>query len=314
MLYEFSSKIVEFFSSAQSSVVVVAPYIKTSALIRILDALPKNLKNLEFVTRWNIHDIASGGCDLEILEHILDRGATLKIHPHVHAKYYRVDDCCIVGSANLTARGFGWSVPANVELIVGLPADHEGLTDWELRLLRSSIVVDEGIRDTIKKEVEKIEASNRIFHYTEFPFVDENGIVEIDLEHWLPSCPVPERLWDVYRGGGEDVMVQFAYETAQKDLVVIAPPKGLPHPLFIRFVRGILCQLPLICQLNEFTKHGLPDHEAIEFLANSLSVNQSTEPERAWRILKDWFMFFFPNEYRIETQQQVLIQGRNLEL
>ena len=314
VLDESSKQIIDFFGSSQHSVVIVAPYIKTSALNRILGAVPKTVSQLEFVTRWDIHDIASGVCDLEIFEHIVDRGATLRIFPHLHAKYYRVDDRCVVGSANLTARGFGWVVPANVELIVALPANHEGLHSWESRLLQSSIIVDDEICNTIKKEVEKLKVSDNALHYPELPFPHENGDVEIDLEHWLPSCPAPDRLWEVYGGGGEGVMVQFAYEAAQRDLAVLGPPVGLSQPLFNRFINGILRQMPLIRRLDKLSQQGLPDHEAITFLATSLSANNPLTPERAWKVLKDWFLHFFPEEYRIENRQEVLVKGRKLEL
>ena len=316
MLYESSNQIIDFFGRAQHSAVIVAPYIKTHALARVLNAISSDLQDLIIVTRWAPEDIASGVCDLQIFEHVQNRDATLKIHPHLHAKYYRVDERCLVGSANLTGRGFGWSWPVNIELFIGLTADHEGLIAWEKHLIRSSITADEDIRDAIKTQVEEIQLSNPKFRYSEQTTSDASNGPELEMENWTPSCPVPERLWDVYCGKGEEVMVATAYEAAKRDLAVLAPPKGLAHPLFERFLKGILRQMPLIHKLDQLTKQGLPDHEAIAVLRDSTGENRPhhLDSERAWKILKDWFICFFPNEYRIETGQEILVQGRRIDL
>ena len=316
MLYEFSNQINDFFGRAQHSAVIVAPYIKTHALTRVLRVMSSDLQDLIVVTRWAPEDIVSGVCDLQIFEHVQNRNATLKIHPHLHAKYYRVDGHCLVGSANLTGRGFGWSWPANIELFVELTADHEGLIAWEKHLIRSCVTADEDIRDAIKAQVEEIKSTNPEVRYTEELSSDDIDIPELELENWTPSCPVPDRLWDVYCGRGKEAMVTTAYEAAKRDLAVLAPPKGLAQPLFKRFLKGILRQMPLIHHLDQLTKQGLTDHEAIAVLRESASESRPhhLDPERAWKIIKDWFICFFPNEYRIETGQEILVQGRRIDL
>jgi hypothetical protein len=35
-------------------------------------------------------------------------------------------------------------------------------------------------------------------------------------------------------------------------------------------------------------------------------------PTDAWRILKQWMMHFFPEQYRIEVGQEILVKGRTL--
>lgn len=314
MLFDSNKEIKNFFESAQESVVIVAPYIKTSALVRILEVLPRLLNTLVVVTRWYPRDIASGVCDLEIFDHILDHGGTLKILPHLHAKYYRVDGSCIVGSANLTKSGFGWSLPANIELSIELPANHEGLVEWEKHLLHSSIEVNDDILDAIKSEVAEIEASDSDIGNSENSSYVEGSDLEFELQNWTPSCTVPERLWVVYCGTGDDIMVDTAYKAARRDLTVLAPPKGLTLPLFNNFVKGILRQMPLIYRLDRLSKIGLPDIEAINFLSDAFSEYRSVSPEVAWNTLKAWFMHFFPDEYRIESQQDVLVRGRSLDI
>ena len=316
MIYDSNNQIMAFFGRARDTVVIVAPFIKTNALTGVLNAVSSDLRDLIVVTRWAPEDIASGVCDLQIFEHLQQCDGTLKIHPHLHAKYYRVDGSCLVGSANLTGRGFGWSCPANLELYVELPADYKGLAAWEKFLIRSSITVDEDTRDTIKAHADEIESSSSKLRVKEEPSSAELNVSDLALDKWSPTCPVPERLWDVYCGKGEDIMVSTAYEAAQRDLAVLVPPKGLPQHLFTRFLKSILRQMPLIHTLDKLTRQGLSDHEAIVLLHDSTSVIQPPHlnPDRAWKIMKDWFICFFPNEYRIEAEQEILVQGRSLEL
>ena len=147
----------EILGDAKDDVVIVAPYIKVEALHRVLSQLKESVNNLTCVTRWLPEDIASGVCDLDILAIInAKKGGRLLVHPHLHAKYYRGDGRCLIGSANVTRRGFGWTVPANVELLIELPDTFLGLRDWEATLIASTILATSELRDQLSREVEKI--------------------------------------------------------------------------------------------------------------------------------------------------------------
>lgn len=146
-----SDAVLDLMRSASSKVIVAAPYIKARTFRILLAALPEGVSDLICITRWLPEDIASGVCDIEIFEDIkkLHGDSKLLVHPHLHAKYYRAGEQCLVGSANLTGRGLGWIAPGNVELLVGLPFDFPGLREWEGTLLQSSISVTEDLRERI---------------------------------------------------------------------------------------------------------------------------------------------------------------------
>ena len=147
------AKIRTVMANALHDVIVVAPYIKKGTLSLLFESLRGGADRVICVTRWLPQDIASGVCDLEILDVMtaIPNGMLL-LQPQLHAKYYRGDDRCLVGSANLTHRGLGWTTPSNKELLLEIPRDYPGLQEWELHLLSSSIPASPDIREQIAQK------------------------------------------------------------------------------------------------------------------------------------------------------------------
>jgi len=107
---------------------ICSPYYTNDGFTYIGDFLKKG-EYIEFWTRLNIIDWASGFADLpelvEILLNFQKRGAdaSLYIHDNLHAKLYIADErTCLLGSANLTARALN----TNVELLLKFDADEVG--------------------------------------------------------------------------------------------------------------------------------------------------------------------------------------------
>lgn len=297
-------------SVTNSEVLIVAPYIKSETLQKILAALPNEVSEICCITRWRPEDIATGVCDIEILEDITNRNGKLFAHPHLHAKYYRAGDRCLVGSANLTGRGLGWRTPANLELLIELPYDFPGLKAWELELMESSVLATPEMRDQIMQEAEQIKYDGITYGIPEV----ENGSESIlPISHWVPTCPVPDRLWSVYNGGGMDTMVSSARQAALNDLSALAPPRGIKsQTLFEAFIAGILRQMPLIYEVDHLSKNGLTDREAQAILCENLQC-EIDQTEQIWRLLKTWLVYFFPETYRLESSQDVLIKGKEIQ-
>ena len=300
--------ILELIRAANDRVVIAAPYIKSPTLRRLLNAVPQTVSECVCVTRWLPEDIASSVCDLEILDDIAGaRGGRLLVHPHLHAKYYSNGRQSLVGSANLTARGFGWRTPSNVELLVSLPSEFAGLAEWEETLLSSAVQATEELRDSIRRQADALkenETSRRL------PEVEDDAATEAEQTLWAPQCPTPDRLWQVYCGRGADTMVSSAFEAAQNDLAVLSPPPGLTQDLFTAYVSGILKQMPLLTQIDKLASTGLSDTKAQEFFAGQ--IGNDIDNEQLWRVVKQWLVFFFPNTYRLETGEEVLVKGKQL--
>ena len=300
--------VLELMRNATNRIVIVAPFIKSATICQLLEAVPDTVSELLCVTRWLPEDIASGVCDLEIFDDVAQaQDGRLLVHPHLHAKYYSNGQQTLVGSANITSRGLGWHTPSNVEILVALPAEFPGLTDWETSLLISAVEVTEQLREQIRVQAELLKKAGPERYLLK---ADE----EVRDELWVPRCPVPERLWQVYCGHGADTMVSSAFEAAQIDLSALSPPQGLSEDLFNAYVGGILRQMPLLTAIDNLALNGLTDMKAHDYISDSLGgANEvSNDGGRVWRIVKLWLLYFFPQSYRLETGQEVLVKGREI--
>ena len=302
-------KALNIIRNATESVLFVSPYIKSNAIDQFLSTIPDGVRSIKCITRWLPEDIASGVCDSDIWERITIRGGELLVHPHLHAKYYRADDRCLVGSANLTKRGLGWSSPSNVELLVELPATFEGLAEWEARIINAAVPVKTELYDQITKQAAELKERGNVY---QLPEIEPSGEGASSVRFWVPHCPVPEKLWDVYRGMSSDSMVTSAYEAAKKDLVALSPPPDLSKPLFNKYVAGILRQMPLIAEIDQLAQRGITDTQAHDFLDENLGDELNYQSKHTWRVLKDWLIHFFPETYRLEAEQEVLVKGTTI--
>lgn len=304
--------VLELMRNATSRVIIVAPYIKSATIRRLLDTTPDTVSEWDCITRWLPEDIVSGVCDLEIFDDITKiPGGRLLVHPHLHAKYYSNGRETLVGSANLTSRGLGWYTPSNVELLVALPVDFLGLADWESALLNSAVEATEQLREQIRIQAAQLKQTRPMYCPPEVedePGEEKAGVL------WVPQCPTPERLWEVYRGRGVETMVESAFEAAQDDLLALSPPQGLTEDLFTAYVAGILRQMPLLIEIDRLASTGLTDTKAQELLFDRLRGDTEGIDVYAqiWRIIKLWVVHFFPESYRLETSQEVLVKGREI--
>jgi hypothetical protein len=108
--------------SAHTEILICSPFFSVEGLDRVLDHLPTDV-TLRFWTRLSPTDWASGVSDppqlLALLELLSERGTQVElgISQQLHAKVYAADQArALVGSANLSAGGFG----GNVEIMVRL--------------------------------------------------------------------------------------------------------------------------------------------------------------------------------------------------
>lgn len=301
----------ELCRNATRRIVIAAPYIKSATIRRLLKTIPDTVSELACITRWLPEDIVSGVCDLEIFDDVTQiQGGRLLVHPHLHAKYYSNGQETLVGSANLTSRGLGWHTPANVEILVALPSEFPGLADWESTLLDSAVEATEQLRRQIRLQVEQIKQAGP----EQFPEVEDETGEDEQVALWVPRCPVPERLWEVYRGRGANTMVSSAFKAAKDDLAALSPPQGLTEDLFTSYVAGILRQMPLLTEIDKLASTGLTDLKGQEFLSDRLSGGPGgmEDSGQIWRVVKQWLVHFFPQSYRLETGQEVLVKGREI--
>jgi hypothetical protein len=68
-----------------------------------------------------------------------------------------------------------------------------------------------------------------------------------------------------------------------------------------------------MAEIDRLASSGLNDSQAHEFLKSRLQDDAENPVEQTWRVLKAWLVHFFPQTYRLETGQEVLIKGQELQ-
>ena len=117
-------------------IVIVAPYIKADALSRVIGKVGNDV-SLTCVTRWQVEDVVAGASDVDCYSTIKQVGGEFRLHPSLHAKYFRADEHILIGSANVTNSALGWATEPNVELLCSPGADFDAAT-FETMLVEDS--------------------------------------------------------------------------------------------------------------------------------------------------------------------------------
>lgn len=273
---------------ARVELVLVAPYIKASALARVLGSCPANVA-IKVVTRWRIEEIALGVSDLEVWPLLRDRGAGLWLHPNLHAKYYRADATqTLIGSANLTDTALGWRADPNLEILVTSPDTGVAQTAFEAVLWSGARQVGDELYAHFVKALEAFPPPPpRLFAETELP---------ANFDDWRPQLRFPTDLWLAYSGRLER-LTHAAREAAAVDLAALAPPSGLDHAQFDTWIGLQLRQHSEMQAIDALLSQSRRFGEVRDLLAQRGAVGA----DRAWQSWMRWLLHFLPADYDMQV-------------
>lgn len=301
-------------AQARNEIIFVAPFIKASALERLLSKMPDAI-NLSCVTRWRPEEITAGVSDLDVWHLIMRReNASLWLRPDLHAKYYRFDQSCLVGSANITFTALGWLRQSNLELLVPLSAQEPQLKKFESELFLGSVKVSQAVFEQMRQTVELLQK--------QLPEVQNiSAVAEINLEvetfstmtasTWLPILRNPEDLYLAYCGRVEELS-KASRQAALQDLSLLTLPVGLSKSAFQVYAGSLILQMPIVNRVDEF----LEIHQrfgAVKDLLTSLPCNQNLEFDAAhdWQTLMRWLRYFLPSRYTLSIPNHSEVFGRS---
>jgi len=290
------TKLQKLCNSAQREILIAAPFIKAHVLEEILASIKPEI-TIKCVTRWLIEEISIGVSDLEVWTIIQScRYGSLWLRHDLHAKYYRADDQCLIGSANLTAKALGWSNQPNLELLVQLPASNSSLPQFEQELLENSIQVDTQIYQQYLGIINQINTS-----IDDIKLTDDWPSDILKYENWIPSLRNPKELYLAY-SGKEDQLTSIGRETAINDLRFLNILPNLNQNNFNAYVGILLLQKPIIQQVDNFVKTPQRFGAVRDFLA-SLPCAECPlfNSERAWQTLMRWLLYFLPSRYALSV-------------
>ena len=293
-------------ASAQHELVLVAPFIKVSALGRLLAQIERGVQ-IRCVTRWRPDEIIAGVSDLETW--LLIQGqdnASLWLRPDLHAKYYRADERCLVGSANVTNKALGWSQQPNLELLVPMKSDFGELAVFEQQLFAGSVQVDNSIYEQMCALGELFAGQRPVPVFdvqdTEDTSADELEQVPIvPVDAWLPMLRYPEHLYIAYCGDW-DKLAEASRVAAQADLTALQVTPELSKEAFEIYVGALLLQMPIIQQVDKYVAKPRRFGAVRDLLASLPCANTPDfDASRAWQTLMRWMGHFLPQRYKVET-------------
>lgn len=245
--------------------VIAAPYVKENSLRRLLEQLP-HLANLTCVTRWQVGDIAAGVSDTTVRALVKSFGGVFRLHPSLHAKYYRFDDEVLIGSANLTDAGLGIGHATNLEILARPAAGGFDSTAFEQELLAGSREIDDG----------------EFVAWDAIPVARSSPQVGPDssLSGWYPTTRDPTDLWQLY-SGHRALLSSNVQQRAEADLSVLRVPEGLDADRFGGWVLASLL--------------------SSSFVADVRQISPSDEPHAFLRLADDWGLEPGSARYGAET-------------
>ena len=265
-------------SNAQS-LVIAAPYIKADALSRILATISAEA-SLICVTKWEPHDLAVGASDVECRSLVIGSGGSFRLHPSLHAKFYRVDDVVLIGSANLTSSALGWSEQPNLEILCRAGDDFDSWA-FQQELLDAA-------REISDNEFLRWEAIAKIAAAR----VGAVAGSQARLHTWRPTTRDPIHLELSYQGKEDQIASFDEQNAAQGDLRALGMPPGLSGEEARMWATACLLAAPFTNTVIQLS-HTTDVAGSFQSLAHTYGLNM-TEARRDMETVQNWLAFLAP--------------------
>lgn len=271
--------------STAKVLVIAAPYIKIDALTAILRDV-KTTISLICITRWKPYDFTVGASDAECRTAIIERGGSFRLHPSLHAKYYRMDDVVLIGSANLTFPAMGWSAHSNLEILC--PPGH----DFDSRAFENHLLKD--AREIDDCEFERWASITRIPNANQ----SSKDVHQPSLDTWRPATRDPKHLELAYEDRMDDIAAPDEQATAQRDIAVLAFPPDLSLEQLRTWASTCLLASPFTNSVIQL--HGMDSSDRARALAEVYGLGL-TEARRDMETVENWLAYLAP-----ETLPQII--------
>lgn len=255
---------------------IAAPYIKADALARVLDAT-ETIESLICVTRWSPHDLAVGVSDTKCRTIIRERGGSFWLHPFLHAKYYRLNDIVLTGSANLTLSGMGWAMQSNLEVLSIAGPDFDSSAFEQVILKDAREINDKEFRSW--EEVAK--AGNRALMHR------DGG--QSHLYAWRPATRDPRNLELAYLGNIDAIASFDEQRLANLDMLALQIPRNLNSEQVRTW--SLTCLLAAPFTNAVISLRGIEVQVAARNLAQVYQLDV-TEARRSMETVQNWLAFF----------------------
>ena len=201
-------------------------------------------------------------------------GGEFRLHPRLHAKYYRFDATVFIGSANLTSAGIGIGDRSNIEILCDAPSTFDAAA-FEEQILRESRAIDAG----------DVEAWELAASLSDSAMSTETWSESV----WNPRARDPEDVWMVYQSLGDRVTSLEQRDFAVDDLQRLALPAELTRDQFDVLVRVRLLSSASV--YDALTVDHMSEEEASALLERMWSVPRSVAYRRR-ETIRNWIATF----------------------
>ena len=277
-MYERPGDMLIGLCSGAQDLIVAVPYIKANALAKVLDCINPTA-SLTCVTRWIPHDLAVGASDMECRTLVIERGGSFRLHPSLHAKYYRIDDVVLVGSANLTSAAMGWSSHPNLEILCP-PRD-----DFDADTFQRFLFED--AREISDEEFAHWGAIAKINAEVKHSVTDAQPL----LGTWRPATRDPRHLELVYQGREDSIASLDEQRAARRDIQALLIPPELTDKQVRAWVSVCLLAAPFTNTVIQL--YDMEAAEAARLLAETYDLGL-TEARRDMETVQNWIAFLTP--------------------
>ena len=261
-------------------IVVVAPYMKLEALTKLLGGITGCARPI-CVTRWTPQDIRFGASDIDCRQVILERGGAFRLHPGLHAKYFRFDDVAFVGSANVTAAALGWAAQPNLEILCA-PDDDFDNAAFEAKVLEESREVSEEefaywarLKDTLLTGSAAEESH------------------DFATDEWRPATRDPRNLILACRDSASKIASPDEWAAARRDMQVLGLSIGMGEEEVRAWAAGSLLSSRFAADVLSI-QH-LPRTQAARRLASIYGYHNVSDARRALETTESWLAFLVPD-------------------
>ena len=296
-------------SSAERSALIVAPFIRTAALARLLDSIPDEVET-SVVTRWRPADILAGASDLDIFDLTEARTVPLLLRHDLHAKLFAADDRCLVGSANVTDIALGWRAPSNLELLTPVSRAASRIVAFEDALFAGAVRATREQQDRLRDLVERLSDQPHIVIAETAEDAPTPGLL---LPNWAPRTKNPDELYLVYTGD-EARVSRTALPAMREELAQLGIVPGIGEADFRAWIAATIAQTPLVGGvMQRIDEEGSMTEAALKQLLDDLGVGAGNYPaHEGLQVLQRWLTHFLPAQYQTTQDSIKLIQAKKV--
>lgn len=303
----FGDDVISLFRVARHSALIVAPFMRSSALARLLDSIPVGT-DTTVVTRWRPADLLAGASDLGVYDLAESRAVPLYLRHDLHAKFFAADDMCLIGSANVTDTALGWRSPANLELLAPIARTADHIVEFEAVLLAGALRATAEHRAHLEELIEKLRGLPVLIPGRE----DDGSTMGLLSPSWVPRLRNPEDLYSVY--SGECDVGRSALPTMQEELAKYGTVPGMSEETFRTWIAASIIQTPLVSRvLQRIDEEGQVTEAALSDLLAEIGADDKEYHTRdVLEILKRWLTYFLPTQYETTQDSIKLIKAKKL--